>query len=237
MLDPSAGYRAFLDGSQIDPTQQWNGRKVNIFYSASIIWGAIGPIKFFSGKYVSLFWFFLYGAIAPVVPWLLNKRYPRKWWKLVHFPVMLYGAGVPPQTPTNIIIGGFTVAWLSQSYARRHHPKWFARRNYVLASALDAGSSVNAQVYMRGRPSDYDEWDELLHGDNDNGQPTVRAHLELAEAQHAARMIDPERAADSRQCIEAKQWHGVIGHNAELNVVDDMTTDVDVGDDDGVRRA
>jgi choline dehydrogenase-like flavoprotein len=32
---------------------------------------------------------------------------------------------------------------------------------------LGGGSSVNAQVYMRGRPSDYDEWHEMLRGDND----------------------------------------------------------------------
>lgn len=32
---------------------------------------------------------------------------------------------------------------------------------------LGGGSSVNAQVYMRGRPSDYEEWHERLRGDND----------------------------------------------------------------------
>ena len=32
---------------------------------------------------------------------------------------------------------------------------------------LGGGSSVNAQVYMRGRPADYDEWDEILRGNND----------------------------------------------------------------------
>lgn len=32
---------------------------------------------------------------------------------------------------------------------------------------LGGGSSVNAQVYMRGRPSDYDAWNETLHGAND----------------------------------------------------------------------
>jgi choline dehydrogenase len=36
------------------------------------------------------------------------------------------------------------------------------------ANVLGGGSSVNAQVYMRGRPADYDEWDELLSADNDN---------------------------------------------------------------------
>jgi choline dehydrogenase-like flavoprotein len=36
------------------------------------------------------------------------------------------------------------------------------------ANVLGGGSSVNAQVYMRGRPSDYDAWDDLLRGDNQN---------------------------------------------------------------------
>ncbi|MEP1209246.1 MAG: GMC family oxidoreductase N-terminal domain-containing protein [Rhizobiaceae bacterium] len=35
------------------------------------------------------------------------------------------------------------------------------------ANVLGGGSSVNAQVYMRGRPSDYDEWQEILRGNND----------------------------------------------------------------------
>ncbi len=34
-------------------------------------------------------------------------------------------------------------------------------------NVLGGGSSVNAQVYIRGRPSDYDEWHEMLRGDND----------------------------------------------------------------------
>lgn len=33
-------------------------------------------------------------------------------------------------------------------------------------NVLGGGTSVNAQVYMRGRPSDYDAWDELLRGNN-----------------------------------------------------------------------
>lgn len=32
---------------------------------------------------------------------------------------------------------------------------------------LGGGSSVNAQVYMRGRPADYDAWDDILRGTND----------------------------------------------------------------------
>jgi choline dehydrogenase len=35
------------------------------------------------------------------------------------------------------------------------------------ANVLGGGSSVNAQVYMRGRPSAYEEWHAVLRGDND----------------------------------------------------------------------
>ena len=34
-------------------------------------------------------------------------------------------------------------------------------------NVLGGGTSVNAQVYMRGRPSDYDEWDRILRGNNE----------------------------------------------------------------------
>lgn len=34
-------------------------------------------------------------------------------------------------------------------------------------NVLGGGSSVNAQVYMRGRPADYDAWDAVLRGNND----------------------------------------------------------------------
>jgi choline dehydrogenase-like flavoprotein len=41
------------------------------------------------------------------------------------------------------------------------------RHDIPQAHVLGGGSSVNAQVYMRGRPSDYDAWDALLRGAND----------------------------------------------------------------------
>ena len=51
-------------------------------------------------------------------------------------------------------------------------------------NVLGGGSSVNAQVYMRGRPSDYDEWDEVLRGNNDRigwGWKDVLPHFRQME--------------------------------------------------------
>ena len=51
-------------------------------------------------------------------------------------------------------------------------------------NVLGGGTSVNAQVYMRGRPSDYDEWDEILRGNNDGapwGWSSVLKHFRRIE--------------------------------------------------------
>jgi choline dehydrogenase-like flavoprotein len=51
-------------------------------------------------------------------------------------------------------------------------------------NVLGGGSSVNAQVYMRGRPSDYDEWDQILRGNNDGARwdwSAVLAHFRRIE--------------------------------------------------------
>jgi len=51
-------------------------------------------------------------------------------------------------------------------------------------NVLGGGSSVNAQVYMRGRPSDYNAWDAELRGNNDGADwswDTVLKHFRKME--------------------------------------------------------
>ena len=52
-------------------------------------------------------------------------------------------------------------------------------------NVLGGGSSVNGQAYVRGRPSDYDEWQEILRGNNDAagwGWADVLPHFKRMEA-------------------------------------------------------
>src|SRR3954452_17806840 len=65
------------------------------------------------------------------------------------------------------------------------------------ANVLGGGSSVNAQVYMRGRPSDYDEWHELLHGENDYpgwSWADVLPHFRIMEGNN--RLYDERHGAE-----------------------------------------
>ena len=65
------------------------------------------------------------------------------------------------------------------------------------ANVLGGGSSVNAQVYMRGRPSDYEAWQDLLRGENDNpgwGWADVLPHFRAMEGNN--RLHDERHGAE-----------------------------------------
>ncbi|GAA5905962.1 OPT family oligopeptide transporter [Sporobolomyces salmoneus] len=151
--------RPYLDGSLIDPTAQWTGRRVEIFFSASVVFGCVSPARFFVGEYRNLYLGFLFGALLPVIPWILYKRSGNKFWKQISVPLLLHGSIGPPQTPMNVLVPGFIVSFLSQFYALRYKPRWFEKYNYVLSSALDAGTSINALViYLLGLGSFFTWW-------------------------------------------------------------------------------
>ncbi len=90
-------------------------------------------------------------------------------------------------------------------------------------NVLGGGSSVNAQVYMRGRPSDYEDWHERLRGDNDypgwswadvlphfrNMEGNARLHDERHGAHGPLLVSDPGHINDvSRWFIQSLQALG-----------------------------
>ncbi|WWC91168.1 OPT family small oligopeptide transporter [Kwoniella dendrophila CBS 6074] len=136
--------RPFLDGSVVDPTGQWTGRAPTIFYSASIIWGAVAPARFFSGGYEVLYLGFLLGALVPIACFYGHKRWPGYKLNKVVFPIICSGATLIPQYPTNVILTSIIVAVLSNSYFAKKYPKTHGKYIYVISSALDAGTSITA---------------------------------------------------------------------------------------------
>lgn len=130
------------DRALLPPGSPWTCPGDHVFYDASVIWGLIGPRRIFGdlGYYSAINWFFLAGALAPIVVWLAHKAFPsQQWIKLITTPVLL-GATInmPPATAVNytswIIIGFF-----SGFIAYRYYRNWWSRHNYVMSGALDAG--------------------------------------------------------------------------------------------------
>lgn len=60
-------------------------------------------------------------------------------------------------------------------------------------NVLGGGSSVNAQVYIRGRPSDYEAWNDILRGNNDGADWSWNAVL-----RHFRGMEDNNRLLNDR---------------------------------------
>jgi len=126
---------------------QVNGFTCNstqVFGTASIIWGVIGPaLQFSRGQiYYTLTFFFLIGAACPVILWLITRRYPNSILNYLNFPLIFSGvAQIPPATAVNYVPWAI-IGFLFQYVVRRRHFSYWAKYNYVLSAALDAGTAV-----------------------------------------------------------------------------------------------
>ncbi|XP_028790704.1 oligopeptide transporter 6-like [Neltuma alba] len=132
------------DTSKLPEDSPWTCPMDRVFFDASVIWGLVGPRRIFGdlGEYGNVNWFFLGGAIAPLLVWLAHKAYPgQKWIRLIHMPVLLGATSLmPPATAVNFtswVIVGFLTGFV----AYRYRPDWWRRCNYVLSGGLDAGTA------------------------------------------------------------------------------------------------
>ncbi|XP_068635317.1 oligopeptide transporter 7-like [Aristolochia californica] len=125
----------------------WTCPGDHVFYGASVIWGLIGPRRIFGdlGAYSAVNWFFLVGAIAPLLVWLAHKAFPKQEWiRLINMPILIGATfNMPPATAVNFtswILAGFISGFVIYRYQR----EWWTQYNYVLSGALDAGLAFMA---------------------------------------------------------------------------------------------
>ncbi len=118
-----------------------SGRTV---FNASIIWGAVGPGRLFSPgrKYNAIMYFFLIGAICPVITYYLHKKWPRKWFGKLNAPIFFNSSGnIPPATGVNY--GAlFIVVFTFNYYIKNKWNKWWLKYNYVLSAGIESGVAI-----------------------------------------------------------------------------------------------
>jgi OPT family small oligopeptide transporter len=129
----------------ISETGDWQCSSANVFYSASVIWGVIGPAKMFGpgSYYFALMWWFLIGALVPIPFWLLSRKYPNSFWKYVHTPVILGATAIMPPAQPVMYTSWFILAFVFQFYMYRYRHGWWSKFNYVLSAAMDSGVAVS----------------------------------------------------------------------------------------------
>lgn len=111
-------------------------------YSASIIWGLVGPERLFSkgGIYNPQLYMLLVGALAPIPFWLWVRKYPKSILRNINVTVIFCVCiFTPPATGINIA-SFLLVGFIFQYWIRRHHFAWWSKYNYALSAALDVGT-------------------------------------------------------------------------------------------------
>lgn len=135
------------DVSMLPDGSPWTCPGDDVFYNASIIWGVVGPLRMFTkqGVYPEINWFFLVGFLAPFPVWFLSRKFPnQKWIGLINMPIILGATGsMPPARAVNYIMWG-AVGIFFNYFIYRKYKGWWARHNYVLSAALDAGVAFMA---------------------------------------------------------------------------------------------
>ncbi|KKY23899.1 putative oligopeptide transporter [Phaeomoniella chlamydospora] len=80
-------------------TQRFTCNGAKVVYSASLIWGTIGPQRMFqSGQvYSGIMYFFIIGPVVTVLAYMLYRRYPNSWVRYINVPIFFNAAGnIPP---------------------------------------------------------------------------------------------------------------------------------------------
>lgn len=146
-----------------------NGSQV--YYSSSVVWGAIGPKRTFTQLYPELQYTFLLGFLLALVWWTV-KRFgsrvrqavrasmpsgvfvplnaflfrPISWLKHVH-PSLLFN-GMLFWAPLNLTYytTGLYVSFAFMYYVKRYKTAWWEKYNYILSAALTGGVAFSAII-------------------------------------------------------------------------------------------
>ncbi|KAJ4859625.1 OPT oligopeptide transporter protein domain-containing protein [Trichoderma breve] len=97
---------------------------VNTFFTASVLWGTVGPQKIFghSGQYTEILVGFPLGIVVVVFFWGLNKKFPKwTWTRQIH--------------PVAIMYGGIT-----------RFVSFWSKYNFVLSAAWSCGIAISGII-------------------------------------------------------------------------------------------
>jgi len=79
--------------------------------------------------YYGLVFFFLAGAVLPLIQWILHKKFNIGFLKYLNFPLIFTGTGnMPPATPLNYV-PWVLICFLSNYVIRRRYFSWWSKYN------------------------------------------------------------------------------------------------------------
>jgi OPT family oligopeptide transporter len=151
-----------------------------VFFTASIVWGIIGPARLFGegGFYSPLYWALLIGAFLPIPFWFLARRYPNSWVHFISVPIALNGITNVPPASGIVYTAWFAVAFVFQYLIRKFNFRWWSKYNFVTSAGLDSGTVLSTififlclQLPDNGNLA-VNWWGNNVLGTNLDGNPT-----------------------------------------------------------------
>ncbi|MBW0495046.1 hypothetical protein O181_034761 [Austropuccinia psidii MF-1] len=127
--------------------QVFTGIVLADFRNQSIGWGIFARTLYKAGgRYVMVPASLGIGLLLPIPFFIFHKFLPH--WRLdrVNTPLVFGTFAFVGDRVNAGFMASVIAGFLSQFYAKRYHPKWFHRYNYVLSAALDGGAQVTAVV-------------------------------------------------------------------------------------------
>lgn len=121
------------------------------FFTASILWGTIGPIKVFGkdGQYAWLLMGFPIGIILVVGFWSLKKWFPNsQGLRQVHIVAAISGSLLWAPYSYSYSWPCVPIAWLSWIYIRKRYLAFWSKYNFVLAASWSSAIAIAAIVML-----------------------------------------------------------------------------------------
>lgn len=127
----------------------------NTFFTASVLWGTIGPIKVFgvNGQYAATLLGFPIGIAVTVAIWLMVKYAPKggrlsRLVRQLHPVAMFYGGVNFAPYSFSYAFPAVPIAWLSWIYVRKRYLAFWSKYNFVLSAAFSAGIAIAGIVML-----------------------------------------------------------------------------------------
>ncbi|OTA94243.1 hypothetical protein M434DRAFT_384166 [Hypoxylon sp. CO27-5] len=121
---------------------------INTFFTASVLWGTVGPIKVFGrgGMYTWLLAGFPIGFVVPIIIYHANRRFKKSWMRQIH-PVAIFYGGLS-WAPYNLsyIWPAVPIAWFSWIFLKQRYLGFWSKYNFVLSASFSSAIAVAAII-------------------------------------------------------------------------------------------
>ncbi|KAI1764832.1 OPT-domain-containing protein [Hypoxylon sp. FL1150] len=132
----------------VDAPNRFTCPGINTFFTASVLWGTVGPIKVFGrgGMYTWLLAGFPVGFAVPIVVYYVNKRFQKAWMRQIHPIAIFYGALSWAPYNLSYIWPAVPLAYFSWVFLKKRYLGFWSKYNFVLSASFSSAIAIAAII-------------------------------------------------------------------------------------------